>query len=218
MGNWSPSITSKTPTRWGECCSMSPSIGASGSPCWFSVRRRFISNCEISGCAGHRAKSRSGGISSPRMPNFWCWRLPVSGRIWPRGGLKLVCERLPGDWQAHFGYPVLVAETFVDPQRFRGTCYKAAGWEQLGPTRGYERDWQDFYTDTQHPKQLWVRALGQGALEQARAPELPPALTGPLPPACPVATARLDPLWECFHKRITDPCKPRGVRHKLAGC
>jgi hypothetical protein len=33
---------------------------------------------------------------------------------------------LPADWQGHFGYPVLVAETFVDPQRFRGTCYKAA--------------------------------------------------------------------------------------------
>ena len=47
--------------------------------------------------------------------------------------LKLVCDRLPADWQEHFGYPVLVAETFVDPQRFRGTCYKVAGWQQLGP-------------------------------------------------------------------------------------
>lgn len=134
--------------------------------------------------------------------------------------LKLVCERLPADWQEHFGYPVKVAETFVDPQRFRATCYKAAGWQQLGPTQGYERDWQDFYTDTQHPKQLWVRPLGEGALEQVRAPELPPALAnpqGPLPPACPVSTARLDSLWECFHKQMTDPRDPRGVRHKLAG-
>ena len=134
--------------------------------------------------------------------------------------LKLACERLPQDWQEHFGYPVQVVETFVDPQRFRGTCYKAAGWEQLGPTQGYERDWQDFYTDTQHPKQLWVRALGDGALERVRAPELAPALAdpqGPLPPACPVSTARLDSLWECFHKQMTDPRDPRGVRHKLAG-
>ena len=133
--------------------------------------------------------------------------------------LKLVCERLPADWQEHFGYPVLVAETFVDPQRFRGTCYKAAGWQQLGPTQGYERDWQDFYTDTQHPKELWVRALAEGALEQARAPELPTALAdpkGPLPPACPVPTARLNSLWECFHKQMTDPRDPHGVRHKLA--
>jgi hypothetical protein len=89
--------------------------------------------------------------------------------------LKLVCARLPQDWQAHFGYPVRIVETFVDAQRFRGTCYKAAGWQQLGPTQGYERDWQDFYTDTQHPKQLWVQALGDGALEEVRSPELAPA-------------------------------------------
>src|SRR5271157_2047800 len=135
--------------------------------------------------------------------------------------LKLVCERLPRDWQEHFGYPVLVAETFVDPQRFRGTCYKAAGWELLGPTQGCERSWQDFYTDTQHPKELWVRPLGEGALAQARAAELSAALADPqhpLPPPCPVPTGQLDSLWQCFHHHITDPRKPQGVRHKLAGC
>ena len=147
--------------------------------------------------------------------------LAAPGR-WPNLAsrvLKLVCERLPRDWQEHFGYPVQVVESFVDPQQFRGTCYKAAGWQQLGPTQGYERDWQDFYTDTQHPKQLWVRALSEAALEQVRAPELAPALAdpqGPLPPACPVATARLDSLWECFRQHITDPRDPHGVRHKLA--
>jgi len=133
--------------------------------------------------------------------------------------LKLACERLPADWQEHFGYRVLVAESFVDPQRFRGTCYKAAGWQQLGPTQGYQRDWQDFYTDTQHPKQLWVRPLGARALEQARASELPPALAnpqGPLPPACPVSTTRLVSLWERLRRQMTDPRAPRGVRHKLA--
>ena len=147
--------------------------------------------------------------------------LGASGR-WPNLAsrvLKLVCERLTQDWQEHFGYPVLVMETFVDPERFRGTCYKAAGWQQLGPTQGYERDWRDFYTDTQHPKQLWVRALGEAALEQALAAELPPALAdpqSPLPPACPVRTDELDSLRERFHKRMTDPRKPRGVRHQLA--
>jgi hypothetical protein len=133
--------------------------------------------------------------------------------------LKLACERLPQDWQAHFGYRVQVGETFVDPQHFRGTCYKAAGWQRLGPTQGFERDWQDFYTDTRHPKELWVRPLGAGALEQVRAAELPPALADPerpLPPACLVPTARLDSLWECFRKQMTDPRKAKGVRHKLA--
>jgi hypothetical protein len=133
--------------------------------------------------------------------------------------LKLVSERLAVDWQEHFGYPVLAMESFVDPQRFRGTCYKAAGWQQLGPTQGYERDWQDFYIDTQHPKQLWVRALGEGGLEQAQAAELPSTLAdpqGPPPPVCPVSTARLDSLRERFHQGLTDPRDPRGVRHKLA--
>jgi hypothetical protein len=135
--------------------------------------------------------------------------------------LKLACERLPQYWQEHFSYPVQVVETFVDPQRFRGTCYQAAGWQPLGPTQGYERRWQDFYTDTQHPKELWVRPLGRRALEQVRAPELLPALAdpqGPLPLACSVATARLGSLWECFYRGPTDPRKPRGVRHQLAGC
>ena len=149
--------------------------------------------------------------------------LAAPGR-WPNLAsrvLKLGCERLPQDWQEHFGYPVQVVETFVDPQRFRGTCYQAAGWQALGPTLGFERRWQDFYTDAQHPKELWVRPLGERALEQVRAAELAPALAdphGPLPPACPVATARLGSLRECFHHRLTDPRKPRGVRHQLASC
>jgi len=113
-----------------------------------------------------------------------------------------------------------VVETFVDPQRFRGTCYQVAGWQQLGPTQGFERDWQDFYTDTEHPKQLWVRALGEGALERVQAAELPPDLAipqGAPPPACPVRTKRLDSLCERMGHELTDPRDPRGVRHKLAG-
>jgi len=134
--------------------------------------------------------------------------------------LKLTCQRLPQDWREQFGYPVQVVETFVDPQRFRGTCYEVAGWQQLGPTQGFQRDWQDFYTDTEHPKQLWVRALGEGALERVRAAELPPDLAnpqGPRPPACPVQTKRLDSLCQRMGKELTDPRDPRGVRHKLAG-
>jgi hypothetical protein len=147
--------------------------------------------------------------------------LASAGR-WPNLAsrvLKLVRARLSQDWQQHFGHPVLAMETFVDPQRFRGACYQAAGWQRLGPTQGFERVWQDFYTDTRHPKELWVQALSPAALEQLQAPELPQGLShpaGPLPPACPVATARLDSLWECFRAQMTDPRKPRGVRHQLA--
>jgi hypothetical protein len=88
--------------------------------------------------------------------------------------LRLVCDRLSSDWEKHFGHPVLAVETFVDPDQDRGTCYKAAGWERLGPTQGYGRVWRDFYTDTEHPKELWVRALGKGALARLRAKPLEP--------------------------------------------
>src|SRR5256712_675528 len=121
--------------------------------------------------------------------------------------LKLVCARLPNDWQEHFGCPVLALETFVDPQRFRGTCYKAAGWQPLGPTQGHGRNWQDFYTDSRHPKELWVHPLSLTALEELRAPELSLALvdpTQPLPPACPVATGQLDSLYGCFRLYMTE--------------
>jgi len=65
-----------------------------------------------------------------------------------------------------------------------------------------------------------VRALNPGVLEQIGAPELPAAWAdpkGPRPPACLVPTPRLDSLWACFHQQMTDPRKPKGVRHKLAG-
>ena len=135
--------------------------------------------------------------------------------------LKLVCARLPQDWQERFGYPVLGFETFVDPQRFRGTCYKAAGWEPLGPTRGNGRHWQDFYTDCRHPKELWFRPASSRALEQLRAPELAAALVEsaqPKPPACPVATGQLESLRQRLGSYITEQRKRKGLRHKMGGC
>jgi len=53
--------------------------------------------------------------------------------------LGLGCRRLSRDWEAAFGHPVLVAETFVESDRFRGTCYRAAGWDLLGETKGFGR-------------------------------------------------------------------------------
>ena len=43
---------------------------------------------------------------------------------------------LPEDWQRIYGHPVYFLETFVDPQRYRGTCYLAANWVVLGRTTG----------------------------------------------------------------------------------
>jgi hypothetical protein len=147
--------------------------------------------------------------------------LAAPGR-WPNLAsrvLKLVCDRLSADWQEQFGHPLLAVETFVDPQRFRGTCYCAAGWQRLGLTQGSQRDWQDFYTDTEHPKELWVRALSPRALAQLRAPELAPHLQSgrpPPPPPCPVPTAELPSLFAQLRDCLTDPRHAKGKRHQLA--
>jgi len=45
-------------------------------------------------------------------------------------------RRLSADWQAKWNHPVVLAETFVDTTRFRGTCYRAANWLYLGQTAG----------------------------------------------------------------------------------
>ncbi|MBK6971453.1 MAG: DUF4338 domain-containing protein [Sterolibacteriaceae bacterium] len=47
---------------------------------------------------------------------------------------------LCADWQRLYGHPIYFVETFIDPQRFRGTCYRAANWIVLGSTTGRGKD------------------------------------------------------------------------------
>jgi Domain of unknown function (DUF4338)/Transposase DNA-binding/Transposase Tn5 dimerisation domain len=50
--------------------------------------------------------------------------------------LGLTLQRLPEDWQQRYAVSPVLAETFVDPRRFEGTCYKAANWTNVGQTAG----------------------------------------------------------------------------------
>jgi len=50
--------------------------------------------------------------------------------------LGRMAARISRDWQRVYGHPVYFLETFVDPERFRGTCYRAANWIVLGRTTG----------------------------------------------------------------------------------
>jgi hypothetical protein len=47
-----------------------------------------------------------------------------------------MAARISEDWQLMYGHPIYFLETFVDPERFRGTCYRAANWVLLGNTTG----------------------------------------------------------------------------------
>jgi hypothetical protein len=54
--------------------------------------------------------------------------------------LATLARRVRADWQAKYGHPVHALETFVDRDRFRGTCYRAANWLRLGATQGRTRN------------------------------------------------------------------------------
>jgi hypothetical protein len=132
--------------------------------------------------------------------------------------LALNLKRLSSDWQQYFGHPVLLAETFVDGSRFRGTCYRAAGWQLLGTTRGFAKCNRRYWRHDQ-PKLVLVRPLVANAPSRLVAPFLPP-----------LNPNRKENPWimdiNCLPlegqgglmdllKIILDPRKPRGVRHPV---
>ncbi|MGC4118218.1 MAG: DUF4338 domain-containing protein [Myxococcales bacterium] len=71
-------------------------------------------------------------------------------------------RRLSADWQARWNHPVLLAETFVDHARFRGTCYRASNWRYLGTTAGRTRR-GNAYLHEGSPKGLYVYELHRQA-------------------------------------------------------
>jgi len=83
--------------------------------------------------------------------------------------LALATRRLSADWQARYGHPVWLVETFVEVDRFAGTAYKAAGWRELGQTTGRTR--QDRQRTLHRPrKSVWVRALHPAFRQHLTAP------------------------------------------------
>jgi Domain of unknown function (DUF4338) len=69
--------------------------------------------------------------------------------------LGRMAKRLSKDWERVYGHPIYFLETFVDPERFRGTCYRAANWVLLGRTTGRGKDDQ-----TNRPNRSIKEVLG----------------------------------------------------------
>lgn len=57
--------------------------------------------------------------------------------------LALATRRLRADWAAQYGYAPVLVETYVERERHRGTCYRAANWQCIGPTTGRGRQDRD---------------------------------------------------------------------------
>ena len=85
--------------------------------------------------------------------------------------LSRVLRRLSVDWQAKYGHPIALVETFVERERFRGTVYRAANWQHVGATQGRTR--QDRNSTLRVPvKDLYVYPLARNfreVLSEARA-------------------------------------------------
>jgi hypothetical protein len=78
-------------------------------------------------------------------------------------------RRLNADWQRLYGHPVWLAETFVDSSRFRGTCYRASNWKEVGQTRGWSRSGFR-YQRNDRPKTVFVYPLVARAIERLKDP------------------------------------------------
>jgi hypothetical protein len=87
-----------------------------------------------------------------RVPELGSW---ILGRV---------ARRIARDWQAKYGHPVVLVETFVEQPRFEGTVYRAANWQRVGRTTGRTR--QDRHTRIQvAAKDIYVYPLSRGFRE-----------------------------------------------------
>jgi len=134
--------------------------------------------------------------------------------------MKLMLGRLSADWEQAWGHPVALAESFVDPDQYRGTAYKVSGWSQLGHTRGWKRSAVDFYEKHDHPKQVWIRKLVKHACVKLRAAELPPPWAAVLPKAPPRCTAKVKEiasLMEHLHRTLPEFRRKQSLAYPIAG-
>lgn len=69
-------------------------------------------------------------------------------------------KTLPRDWYKAYGRDLLLLETFVDPQRFKGTCYRAANWIPVGTTKGSAKRGSNYYHHGK-PKEIYLYVLNK---------------------------------------------------------
>ena len=130
--------------------------------------------------------------------------------------LALSLRRVAHDMRARHGFPVVLAETFVDPSRFSGTCYRASNWRRLGLTRGFSRvpGGSARWRKNGQPKEVYVYALEAQAREALCATQEPAewqlgAKDEPIP-------AEALRSLHAFLEILPDFRKRRGQRYSIA--
>jgi hypothetical protein len=121
----------------------------SGAAKALSVRDRWIGWTER-----QRLKNLAWVINNTRFLIFpWVRVKNLASHV-----LGQATRRIKDDWQQRWGYSPVLMETFVDPEHYHGSCYKAANWEYLGMTtgEGLVRKGKSYNTT---PKMIFVKPL-----------------------------------------------------------
>jgi len=127
--------------------------------------------------------------------------------------LALCQRRVASDWEKTFGHGLVMLETFVDPQRFRGTVYRAANWVEVGNTRGFRRTRAGYSASPESPKMVFLKPLRADAREVLCSSKLdPPYRIGES--KIMLSAAQMQSLPE-FFGTILDPRRAEGKRHRL---
>src|SRR5213075_2152152 len=133
---------------------------------------------------------------------------------WGSRVLSLCQRRLPRDWEEACGHGVVLLETFVDPQRQRGTVYRAANWIYVGNSRGFRRTRVGYTATPASPKMVFLKLLRADARRLlCRTILSPPYHLGGSKMKLTAEQMRSLP---CFFSQIPDPRRTQGRRHRLS--
>lgn len=126
--------------------------------------------------------------------------------------LSLCLRRLSDDWLRRFGHSIVLAETFVDPFRFKGTLYRAANWVCIGETKGYRRKNQGYIPS--HKKLIFVKELKKNARKVLSQPILDNDYQ--IGEVKMLLTAEHMRSLPDYFRTIEDPRRSQGKRHRLS--
>jgi Druantia protein DruA/DDE_Tnp_1-associated len=128
--------------------------------------------------------------------------------------LSLCLKRLSNDWVEKYGHPVLLVETFVDPERFYGGVYRASNWQVCGYTRGFRRTTQGYSAQGEHRKLVFVKPLHRRAQAVLSQHQLSHHFNlGEIKMKITTQPMRSLPS---FFEEIEDPRRSQGRRHRLS--
>lgn len=127
--------------------------------------------------------------------------------------LSLCQRRIQQDWRERFGFPLLLLETFVDPERFHGTIYRASNWQLVGSSKGYRRTREGYSERTQSCKLVFLQPLQRNTRALLSRPLLHPRYhTGRS--RMQLTAKQMLSLYDYFHD-IDDVRRAQGKKHQL---